>query len=917
MVKNQKGVDVHAKKDNKYYWRCENVTICKDGNDTAYSLIGKSRAEVKAQQEKECEYKNTVQTIIHWSFVTGESSDEDNYLCGHCKASDACPQGYEPETTPMTSPECYDKCGEGNSEFSGHYTVLADGTEVKCCKFGLKNTHCYCNEEATAIYDRDKPKNTGCNGFVWDDKESTEAKRLYGDTWEEISTGCQCIKRPCAEGDIITDENKPNGPNAQGYYTVKRDGVCYAKKFTGWNGDTACYKDMEMNEENGFGCEGDLEFDTENCECAPQKCPEGYSTNYQSVADCTKNNHPQGWNFSSNGKSGDLLCGKCEAKTCTTTTGYDYYCQPEPKHEEPDPSKGEEDTTDDKWVNDEVPTGDDIVYNIKCVVQCQDGYPRSTTEECACEHTTPICEVGDGWWRSRCTEDSQCHTSSEFPLICGQRDEYGCGYCIECETYAEHCVWNERAISNQHCNRSEGWCEIATHIFEPYEHYEFIGRKVTFTELKEDYDSKVGCTYEGECMSLECTDTCAEHNLEEENCEPICEDDNLITCKPDAEVCKKQCYKKVTTTCENGCADGACNICTDTCKAHDWEEECTSGCDGDDLITCTPQTDDCGNACFEKVTTTCENGCADGVCKEDKVKTYSIYAYNYNQTDSKGKIMVVNARVKVNGTVYSSGTSATIKTGDNVELMFDFNSSANVAGVTVPHWLVGSGEDETTEADYISRQMDWLDNNYESINNTFTVTESLMDRYNIAEGDTLEVFPWIHIDAGTFEPCCTFESYTKRCSITCNNQNDPDDEYCGQIYPQKLEQIEALGFAKIAQSPHSWIGTLTETNDTMMCGYATIRGMALSLDRWPNTESCEHVTGQYKGTSSAYVDVHSDIRNMQVKCYWYNNTRNVYVDNINIQFSQMEYVSPVNNAERKGALTSEIDNWYNGTSSNY
>ncbi len=453
MVKNQKGVDVHAKKDNKYYWRCENVTICKDGNDTAYSLIGKSRAEVKAQQEKECEYKNTVQTITHWSFVTGESSDEDNYLCGHCKASDACPQGYEPETTPMTSPECYDKCGEGNSEFSGHYTVLADGTEVKCCKFGLKNTHCYCNEEATAIYDRDKPKNTGCNGFVWDDKESTEAKRLYGDTWEEVSTGCQCIKRPCAEGDIITDENKPNGPNAQGYYTVKRNGVCYAKKFTGWNGDTACYKDMEMNEENGFGCEGDLEFDTENCECAPKKCPEGYSTDYQSVADCTKNNHPQGWNFSSNGKSGDLLCGKCEAKTCTTTTGYDYYCQPEPKHEEPDPSKGEEDTTDDKWVNDEVPTGDDIVYNIKCVVQCQDGYPRSTTEECACESGCP-----EGFSTAfQSVED--CGESGNLGWVYtsnGMYRDQACGMCT-----AKKCTGMDKDIKcqpTQFCDANSDYC---------------------------------------------------------------------------------------------------------------------------------------------------------------------------------------------------------------------------------------------------------------------------------------------------------------------------------------------------------------------------------------------------------------------------------------------------------------------------
>ena len=46
-------------------------------------------------------------------------------------------------------------------------------------------------------------------------------------------------------------------------------------------------------------------------------CPDGYSTAYQSVDNCGTSK-ANGWTFSSSGTSGGQVCGKCEAKTCST-----------------------------------------------------------------------------------------------------------------------------------------------------------------------------------------------------------------------------------------------------------------------------------------------------------------------------------------------------------------------------------------------------------------------------------------------------------------------------------------------------------------------------------------------------------------------------------------------------------------------
>jgi hypothetical protein len=98
-----------------------------------------------------------------------------------------------------------------------------------------------------------------------------------------------------------------------------------------------------------------------------------------------------------------------------------------------------------------------------------------------------------------------------------------------------------------------------------------------------------------------CTDECAEGTG------PTCSGDNKITCILSSAT---NCYKKVTTGCEYGCADGACKpepkkFCTTTTRTCNAENGCsgTQTCDEDNDVWSDCQTD--------------KNKCGDGTCKTD------------------------------------------------------------------------------------------------------------------------------------------------------------------------------------------------------------------------------------------------------------------------------------------------------------
>ena len=81
------------------------------------------------------------------------------------------------------------------------------------------------------------------------------------------------------------------------------------------------YKSLQecQNANPNYLCEKNIN----NCYnvSGPTPCPTGYSTDYQDEASCGQDG---GWIYTTNGKSGELTCGKCTPKTCQTYSSTDY-----------------------------------------------------------------------------------------------------------------------------------------------------------------------------------------------------------------------------------------------------------------------------------------------------------------------------------------------------------------------------------------------------------------------------------------------------------------------------------------------------------------------------------------------------------------------------------------------------------------
>lgn len=197
------------------------------------------------------------------------------------------------------------------------------------------------------------------------------------------------------------------------------------------NGEFSSRSDCEANN-IGYTCEKN----SNNCyiKGGASECPVGYSTAYQSAADCGNGQNPEGWIYESNDYSGELNCGKCTAKTCTIgTTSCDA------------PSAG--------FVADHTPTGalagDEacLTCNYNCdsangyydeEPTCQEGgyicskvtqsgktcYFRSGSEQCPTTHPSD----------TPCEPSTEVFTNGETSLQVGFRTCYSCNY--QCNTTA-------------------------------------------------------------------------------------------------------------------------------------------------------------------------------------------------------------------------------------------------------------------------------------------------------------------------------------------------------------------------------------------------------------------------------------------------------------------------------------------------
>ncbi len=113
--------------------------------------------------------------------------------------------------------------------------------------------------------------------------------------------------------------------------------------------------------------------------CYKEKpCPEGYSTQYPDINACTKNGHPEGWSYTSDGMCGAIPCGKCTPNACTGA-GFDIKCEAQPRcADESAPSCGYKDLNTPSSIEYE---GDTPKYNAN-IKPCPEGTSLDKKEGC-------------------------------------------------------------------------------------------------------------------------------------------------------------------------------------------------------------------------------------------------------------------------------------------------------------------------------------------------------------------------------------------------------------------------------------------------------------------------------------------------------------------------------------------------------
>ncbi len=122
----------------------------------------------------------------------------------------------------------------------------------------------------------------------------------------------QCEK----DGFVPVDSGHKSIAGQACYYCI--DDNCPTAGY--FKGETPAPAEGYLTEETDLGS---------NC-YMEKPCPTGYSTEFPDVNACTKENHPEGWTFTSDGLCGSKVCGKCTPNTCTGN-GRDFKCEAQPR----------------------------------------------------------------------------------------------------------------------------------------------------------------------------------------------------------------------------------------------------------------------------------------------------------------------------------------------------------------------------------------------------------------------------------------------------------------------------------------------------------------------------------------------------------------------------------------------------------
>lgn len=195
---------------------------------------------------------------------------------------------------------CTYACNESNA-FSQQSTCQAGG--YTCTPTPAEHgIVCYVRNGSQTCPD-DYPSSTKCtpsgNGFT-----TTEDSTQVGDNT------CYKCTYACATG--WTPGSCPSGKTCTN--SITSPVACY----TG----AQCPSDYPFTsqatcQEGGYTCTESASGSGCWKQTGSTSCPSGYSTAYQSVDNCGTSK-ANGWTFSSSGTSGDLVCGKCTEKDCSS-----------------------------------------------------------------------------------------------------------------------------------------------------------------------------------------------------------------------------------------------------------------------------------------------------------------------------------------------------------------------------------------------------------------------------------------------------------------------------------------------------------------------------------------------------------------------------------------------------------------------
>ena len=325
---------------------------------------------------------------------TCTDTTENGITCWAPNDPAACPIGYS------TSIQGLNDCSTTHPE---GYTYTSSGTSGgvscgKCTPKSCRTNYTYSSVTACGT--------SGSNGWTWTQDTTTP---YAGETACGSCTPYQCSHYDNGKG-------VSNVTECQNYSTLQ---AATDTNAIGWAGDTPCYKCTYSCKADYYTSKPLCESDNPGYTCtdttengitcwAPgtaSSCPTGYSTSYQSVADCgTLNLGSNSWNYTSSGTSGGKLCGMCTPKACPT--GYDTQysdlskCNRNYNYIEP------VDT------NQNGHSGDTPCY--KCTYVCKSDYRYSSAAACADD------------WDEPCTPKTEngvtCYVPSSISGASSRRD---------------------------------------------------------------------------------------------------------------------------------------------------------------------------------------------------------------------------------------------------------------------------------------------------------------------------------------------------------------------------------------------------------------------------------------------------------------------------------------------------------------